>query len=410
MCGTTEQGHAIRLSSSSSENVSSDARSNGATRNLSSDAVVNLDHGDPTIFETYWRNMGDKCTVMIPGYQSLSYFADTKSLCWFLEPKLEESIKNLHNVVGNAVVDDNYIVVGTGSSQLIQAALYALSPPDQPKPASIVCAAPYYSCYKEMAEFLRSELYKWEGDAHTFDKEGPYIEMVTSPNNPDGVCREAVVKKDGGKRVHDLAYYWPQYTPITAPADYDIMLFTVSKCTGHAGSRLGWALVKDKEVAKKMVTFMTISTIGVSKESQHRAAKILEVISNGCKDLKSPNGNIIDNFFHYGQSILTKRWDKLRNTLKHSRVFSLAKYPVKYCHFTQDLSEAHPAFAWIKSKDKIDDCEKLFRGHKVLTRSGKRFGSDPKYVRVSMVSKEEDFELFIKRLSSLNNLNIISAA
>lgn len=101
--------------------------------------------GDPMIFETYWRNMGDKCTVMIPGYQSLSYFADTENLCWFLEPKLEESIKNLHKVVGNAVVDDHYIVVGTGSSQLIQAALYALAPPDQPKPASIVCAAPYYS-------------------------------------------------------------------------------------------------------------------------------------------------------------------------------------------------------------------------------------------------------------------------
>lgn len=91
-----------------------------------------------------------------------------------------------------------------------------------------------------MAEFLRSGLYKWEGDANTFDKDGPYIEMVTSPNNPDGVCREAVVKKDGGKCVHDLAYYWPQYTPITAPSDYDIMLFTVSKCTGHAGSRIGY--------------------------------------------------------------------------------------------------------------------------------------------------------------------------
>lgn len=43
MCGTTEQGHAIRHSSSSPENVSPDARNNGATRNLSSDAVVNLD-------------------------------------------------------------------------------------------------------------------------------------------------------------------------------------------------------------------------------------------------------------------------------------------------------------------------------------------------------------------------------
>lgn len=95
-------------------------------------------------------------------------------------------------------------------------------------------------CYPEVTDFLRSGLYKWEGDACKFDKDGPYIEMVTSPNNPDGFSREAVVNRDEGKLVHDLAYYWPQYTPITAPADYDIMLFTVSKCTGHAGSRIGY--------------------------------------------------------------------------------------------------------------------------------------------------------------------------
>jgi hypothetical protein len=93
--------------------------------------------------------------------------------------------------------------------------------------------------YKDQAEFLRSGLYKWEGDAHTFDKDGPYIEVVTSPNNPDGAIREAVVNRGEGKLVYDLAYYWPQYTPITQPLDHDIMLFTFSKCTGHAGSRIG---------------------------------------------------------------------------------------------------------------------------------------------------------------------------
>lgn len=73
----------------------------------------------------------------------------------------------------------------------------------------------------------------------TFDKDGPYIEVVTSPNNPDGTIREAVVNLGEGKLVYDLAYYWPQYTPITHPLDHDIMLFTFSKCTGHAGSRIG---------------------------------------------------------------------------------------------------------------------------------------------------------------------------
>ena len=93
--------------------------------------------------------------------------------------------------------------------------------------------------YKEETDFLRSGLYKWAGDAHLFDKDEPYIEIVTSPNNPDGAIRETVVNRGQGKHIHDLAYYWPQYTPITRPADHDIMFFTFSKCTGHAGSRIG---------------------------------------------------------------------------------------------------------------------------------------------------------------------------
>ena len=94
--------------------------------------------------------------------------------------------------------------------------------------------------YREATNFLRSGLYKWAGDAYSFDTEGAYIELVTIPNNPDGQVRDpVVVNRNDGKLIHDLAYYWPQYTPITTQADYDLMLFTFSKSMGHAGSRIG---------------------------------------------------------------------------------------------------------------------------------------------------------------------------
>ncbi|KAI8527020.1 hypothetical protein RHMOL_Rhmol12G0044300 [Rhododendron molle] len=172
----------------------------------------------------------------------MSYFSDSKNVCWYLEPELENEIKRLHRVVGNASVDDYHVVVGTGSSQLLQATLYALcSPSDDSNPMNVVSAAPYYSCNSELTNFLRSSssLYQWGGDAQTYNEDGPYIEFVTSPNNPDGRIREAIVNKGQGKLVHDLAYYWPQYTPITSCVGYDTMLFTFSKCTGHAGSRIG---------------------------------------------------------------------------------------------------------------------------------------------------------------------------
>ncbi|KAF5178648.1 Tryptophan aminotransferase-related protein, partial [Thalictrum thalictroides] len=216
-------------------------KENGENKKLSSNGVIiNLDHGDPTMFEEYWKRNGDRCTITISGSQSLSYFSDPKNLCWFLEPEFAEEIKRLHNVVGNAVTEGRYIIVGTGSTQLFQAALYALySPGASSEPLNVVSAVPYYSCYPTITDFLKSGLHKWAGDAWTYDKEEPYIEVVTSPNNPDGNIREPVVKRSGGMLIHDLAYYWPQYTAITSPADHDLMLFTISKCTGHAGARIG---------------------------------------------------------------------------------------------------------------------------------------------------------------------------
>ncbi|KAL2484513.1 L-tryptophan--pyruvate aminotransferase 1 [Abeliophyllum distichum] len=401
MCGP-DQAIVIKCSKCSS-GVVPEATENNSRLNLPADSIINLDHGDPTMYESYWRKLGNMCTVMFTGYQSLSYFANPKNLCWFLEPKLEEEIKKLHNVVGNATVEGYHIVVGTGSSQLIQAVLYALSDPlNEANPISVVSAAPYYSSYSEVANFVRSGLHKWAGDAHTFDKDGSYIEMVTSPNNPDGAIREPVVNKAQGMLVHDLAYYWPQYTPITGPADYDIMLFTVSKCTGHAGSRIGWALVRDINVARKMVKFIEINTIGVSKEAQQRAAKILEVISDSCSQTVRPPDQL-DNFFEYGQHLLTERWKKLKDLVKFNELFTLPKFPLQYCNFTGDFTEAHPAFAWMKCEEEVD-CEKLLRGHKILTRSGKRFGSDQKYARISMMSRDEEFDLFVQRLSSIHGI------
>lgn len=95
--------------------------------------------------------------------------------------------------------------------------------------------------YPTITDYLRSALFRWAGDASKFKQistEDAYIELVTTPNNPTGETRYPVVNGTGAL-VHDLAYYWPHYIPITAPADDELMLFTVSKSTGHAGTRIG---------------------------------------------------------------------------------------------------------------------------------------------------------------------------
>lgn len=99
------------------------------------------------MFEPFWQKMGDKCDVLIRGSDLMSYYSDKNNVCWFLEPELGDAIKRLHGVVGNAVTDDRHIVLGTGSTHLFQALLYALTAPaaPEPEPVSVVSSAPYYS-------------------------------------------------------------------------------------------------------------------------------------------------------------------------------------------------------------------------------------------------------------------------
>ncbi|XP_076930311.1 tryptophan aminotransferase-related protein 2-like [Bidens hawaiensis] len=360
--------------------------------------IINLDHGNPTMYENFWKHKGEETTVVTSGWQHISYFSDINNVCWFLEPRLKSSIMSLHKVVGNAVTEGRHIVVGTGSSQLFQAALYALSPHNAAGPMNVVSAAPFYSAYPLMTDYLKSGLHKWAGDAHKFNKQEPYIELVTSPNNPDGSTRQSVVKGDKGILIHDLAYYWPQYTPILSPADNDIMLFTVSKSTGHAGSRIGWALVKDREIARKMTTFIEINTIGVSKDSQIRAAKILQTISDSCDHANQTHA---ETFFDYSYKLMALRWKELREAVNKTELFSLPDFPLETCSFSGRTFGQLPAFAWLKCEGQVDDCEGFTRKHKILTRGGKHFGASMKYVRMSMLSREKEFKILTRRLPAI---------
>ncbi|PON96703.1 Pyridoxal phosphate-dependent transferase, major region, subdomain [Trema orientale] len=74
-----------------------------------------------------------------------------------------------------------------------------------------------------MIEYQKSALHKWTGDSRSFNKMEPYIELVTSPNNPaDGFIRHPCVNRSGGAVIiHDVACYWPQNTPMPFPTNND---------------------------------------------------------------------------------------------------------------------------------------------------------------------------------------------
>lgn len=93
--------------------------------------------------------------------------------------------------------------------------------------------------------------------------------------------------------------------------------------------------MKDKDVAIKMTKYIEINSIGVSRESQHRAAKILGIVSDSTQCIGA-------NFFQYGKTFMAKRWRKFQEVISRSKVFSLPKYMKEYCQFNSEYTEAHP--------------------------------------------------------------------
>lgn len=92
--------------------------------------------------------------------------------------------------------------------------------------------------YRKQTTVFKSTSYERRGDSNQWiNASNPpmeFIEFVTSPNNPDGRLRHAVLEGPFVKTIHDHACYWPHYSAIPAPVDEDTMLFTISKLNCHA--------------------------------------------------------------------------------------------------------------------------------------------------------------------------------
>jgi L-tryptophan--pyruvate aminotransferase len=100
-----------------------------------------------------------------------------------------------------------------------------------------------------------------------------------------------------------------------------------------------WALVKDPEVAKKMTKFIELNTIGVSKDSQLRAAKVLRAVSDA---YELPEAREEHRLFDYGRRKMAERWSMLREAAAASGVFSLPEETSGHCNFARETASTNP--------------------------------------------------------------------
>lgn len=67
------------------------------------------------------------------------------------------------------------------------------------------------------------------------------------------------------------------------------------------------------------------------------------------------------------------------------------------------------AFAWV-SCEYISDLSKFLLEHKIIVRGGAAFGAERKYVRVSMLGEDEEFNQFLERLASIEITDLAEPA
>ena len=87
------------------------------------------------------QNAADSA-VVISGWHRMSYaYPDGTTM----SIELEKYIRKMHSIVGNAVTEGRYLVFGIGSSQLLNAAVYALSSENSSTPSNVLASIPFYS-------------------------------------------------------------------------------------------------------------------------------------------------------------------------------------------------------------------------------------------------------------------------
>ena len=246
---------------------------------------IDMSWGSPAFLIPYWESLRLKSTRSID--KDLSYDFGSKLF-------LKNTICAIHQQEKNAVVNGRHIVIGAGATQLILGLLHVLK-----KETGAGCAwanPPHFSRFPKLADYAGLN---WE-------KKQNSILITTIPNNPDGA---SVLHKKTD--ILDLTYNWSQYVKKVKQFDFPIMVFSLSKATGHASTRIGWAIIKDEMIAKALEQQIEYSTSGLSVDAQIAADVILNSQLNA-------NHTV----FEDGRRTLQDRHD-LINQIQHKLPFKI---------------------------------------------------------------------------------------
>jgi len=113
--------------------------------------------GDPYFLEPFWKKHARSSAILVSGWHRMGYSYSDGS---YISELLVEHIKKVHAIVGNAITEGKYIIFGSGSTQLLNAAVYAFSPDaSSHSPAKVVATPPYYPVSSSIQHLFQQNLY-----------------------------------------------------------------------------------------------------------------------------------------------------------------------------------------------------------------------------------------------------------
>lgn len=164
-----------------------------------------------------------------------------------------------------------HIVVTNGAKQALHAAVHALKINNPGLVTGLYHHAPYWPSYPTIAKYANLPFHTQSSDQ--FD-----VDVVTSPNNPDGKER-----KDG--IVWDAVYAHSVYGWSGAEPMHAISVWSAGKMLGSPGTRVGWLVTENGALAGHAQQFVEQTTSGVSTVGQHHVAATLRNTERVRKDL-----------------------------------------------------------------------------------------------------------------------------
>lgn len=154
------------------------------------------------------------------------------------------------------------VVITNGAKQGLLAAIHAIKTIDGGK-TSLCHKSPYWPSYPGLAAASGLQFVAIPYDVPEA------IQVVTSPNNPDGVVTGPYVKQTVTYDIWDAAYANAIYGPnATFEPQHRISVWSAAKQFGLSGYRVGWLVTADDRLAAAAAAYVEQATSGVCNLAQ----------------------------------------------------------------------------------------------------------------------------------------------